>query len=132
MKSRRNDGARPVADGNYARPAAEWRRRGRMEPEWCVHYRRHRQPGGAEAARPPAPSVTVDENPIAVMERQPSPRISRNPSESEAWIPNPSAIEKRMPVRRNIIRPPYRPVSRQCIEVAIVGEVINPVVIRRV
>src|SRR5438105_11769448 len=32
MHARRNDGARPVADGNYARPSAEWRRRGRMEP----------------------------------------------------------------------------------------------------
>src|SRR5438477_8855830 len=112
MKSRRNDGARPVADGNYARPAAEWRRRGRMKPEWGVHYRRHRQPGGAEAARTPAPSVVANKNPIAVMEWQPSPRISRNPGESEAWIPNPSAIRERMPIWRNVIRAPDGAVSR--------------------
>src|SRR5438105_3037165 len=112
MNSRRNAAARRVADGNYARPAAEGRRRGRMEPERGVHYRRHRQPGGAEAARPPAPSVAIDENPIAVMEWQPSPWISRNPGESESRIPDPGAIRKRMPIRRNVIRPPDGPVSR--------------------
>src|SRR5262249_41049911 len=48
-------------------------------------------------ARLPAPSPTVDEDPVAVAVGQPSPRIRRNPRISKAGGVNPISVNERVP-----------------------------------